>query len=307
MSNSPLIALTGATGFIGRRLVPALVAGGARVRALARAQQLDTPAVEWVAGDLAQPQALQRLVANADVVIHLAASVRGARWADFLAPNVEGVERLVSARASAASSSRLLHISSLAASAPELSYYAASKAAGESVALAAGATVLRPPAVYGPGDQELLPLLTGLAAGRGVIPGHSGRFSLIFVDDLVAAIRAAIDTPLADGAVFTVDDGQPAGYDWNTVIDTIAALRRAPVRPLRVPRSLLMTAAFLASETQRLLGRAPMLTPGKVRELFHPAWVCGHADFTARTGWLPQVSLAAGLRATLPALSTGGA
>jgi nucleoside-diphosphate-sugar epimerase len=70
---------------------------------------------------------------------------------------------------------------------------------------------------------------------------------------------------------------------------------------------VLSAAAFLASEAQRLVGRAPMLTPGKVRELFHPEWVCGHAEFSARTGWQPRVSLAAGLRATLPALSSGDA
>lgn len=305
MDITPLIALTGATGFIGRRLVPALRARGFRLRALARGSQPSVPGLEWVPGDLARIDALEQLCADADIIVHLAASVRGARWADFSAPNVDGVERLLNARARVAPGSRLLQISSLAARSPELSHYAASKAAGERLAQAAGATVLRPPAVYGPGDQELLPLLTGLARGRGVIPGHSGRFSLIFVDDLVAAIVTAIDTPLADCGVYPLDDGHPAGYDWNTIIETVAQLRRAPVRPLRIPRPVLSAAAFLASETQRLLGRAPMLTPGKVRELFHPEWVCGHTEFTARTGWQPRVSLAAGLRATLPALSSG--
>ena len=307
MHNTPLIALTGATGFIGRRLLPALLARGCRLRALARGPQSSLSGLEWVPGDLAQVNALEQLCADADIIVHLAASVRGARWEDFSAPNVDGVQHLLTARARVAPGSRLLQISSLAARSPELSHYAASKAAGERLAQAAGATVLRPPAVYGPGDQELLPLLIGLASGRGFIPGHAGRFSLIFVDDLVAAILSAIDTPLADGGVYPIDDGHPAGYDWNTIIETVATLRRAPVLPLRIPRSVLSAAAFLASEAQRLVGRAPMLTPGKVRELFHPEWVCGHAEFSARTGWQPRVSLAAGLRATLPALSSGDA
>ena len=307
MSHPAVIAITGATGFIGRRLAAALAAQGHPVRALTRRGGVVAAGIDWIPGDLSNLDALRQLCAGAAIVIHCAGAVRGATYDAFASVNVRGTEALLAARADVAPASRLLHISSLAAREPQLSHYAASKAAAERAVLAAGAraTLLRPPAVYGPGDTELEPLLRGLWSGRGIIPRHDGRFALIHVDDVVGAIAAWLGTPAADGHCYEIHDGTPDGYDWPAVIAVVAGLRGAPVRPIALPRPVLAAVAWVGSSAQRLIGRAPMLSPGKVRELYHPNWVCSNATFTARTGWQPRVSLAAGLAATLSVPADG--
>ncbi len=156
------IALTGATGFIGRRLCVTLAQDNHRVRALARnreaAARLLDPRTEILRGDLDSPEALRRLVRGCDAVIHLAGAVRGAKRQDFDAVNVAGTAQLLRAMDAVAAQVPLLFFSSLAAREPGLSHYARSKHLAEEL-LRAGTRerpclILRPPAVYGPGDRE---------------------------------------------------------------------------------------------------------------------------------------------------------
>ncbi|MGB5148263.1 MAG: NAD(P)-dependent oxidoreductase, partial [Porticoccaceae bacterium] len=173
---APLIAITGATGFIGSNLCFRLRASGFRVRALVRspgqAQSLVRAGVDIVPGDLTAPLALGQLLAGCAAVIHCAGTVRGRTLADFAPANVLGNRHLIQAIKMSDTPPRLLALSSLAAREPQLSPYAASKFAGEQVVTASGDTVawtiLRPPAVYGPGDRELLPLFRLMA--RGIAP-----------------------------------------------------------------------------------------------------------------------------------------
>src|SRR5690606_13017541 len=108
-----LIALTGATGFLGRRLIPALVVEGHRVRALTRRPQPPVDGVTWVMGALADAPALADLVAGTDAVVHAAAALRGACHADFDGPNRLGTQALTAA-AKAGAAGRFILISSLA-------------------------------------------------------------------------------------------------------------------------------------------------------------------------------------------------
>lgn len=295
------VAVTGATGFIGTRLCAALVAEGCAVRALTRGARPARAGVEWITGALTDPDVLARLVDGAEAVVHCAGAVRGHLPEDFHEANVAAPAALAAAMARHAPQARLLVMSSLAAREPGLSAYAASKRAGEAAATYAGVmvTVFRPPAVYGPGDRELRPLLDGLYRGLGFIPGHRGRFALIFVDDLVDAVLAWLARPAAVDGCFELDDGTTGGYDWDMVIDAVGRLRGRRVVALRIPRRLLGAVARVNGWLQGTLGRQPMLTAGKVRELYHPDWTCDGAPFARLTGWRPKVGLADGLRLTL--------
>ena len=156
------IALTGATGFIGRVLLNHLTHQGFYVKALYRpgssspGKTIDS--VEWIAGSLEDVGSLRTLVADVDVVIHCAGAVRGATLEHFKRINTAGVKQLVQS-AVAQGVPRFLLISSLAAREPSLSHYALSKKLGEDVLAECGGeiswSVLRPPAVYGPGDREM--------------------------------------------------------------------------------------------------------------------------------------------------------
>ncbi len=306
MTGTPELALTGATGFIGAALLAHLTGAGWSVRALYRPRggrlPPRLPGVEWLPGDLENQRALDALVAGTGAVIHCAGAVRGARRSDFDRVNAEGAGRVAQAAARLGRTPRFLLISSLAARMPGLSPYAASKWQGECAVKATSATmrwtVLRPPAVFGPGDRELLPLFRCIAKGFAPLPARiPGRFSLIYVDDLATAVLRWLEADTGYGQTFELDDGHPGGYDWDTVVSVAGRVLRegASVRRVPIPVPLLDLAAQVNLATARLLGYAPMLTPGKVREITHPDWLCDSRAFAFATGWRPIYALEPGL------------
>ncbi len=303
------VAVTGATGFIGRALVKALLDQGWEVRALRRAvRPLESPArpgLAWISGDLDDQDCLEHLTRGVRAVIHCAGAVRGRTQAQFDRVNVEGVRKMASAVLAQPCPPRLIALSSLAAREPALSHYAASKRGGEEVLLALGEKLewlaLRPPAVYGPGDRELLPLFQWMARGLALIPGsRQARFSLLYVDDLVRAILCGLEMPSGRSGVYELDDGRAGGYGWEDVVAAVASLRGARVRKCYLPSWALRGLAALNGQMARVAGYAPMLTPGKARELLHEDWVCHDTSpWRDACGWAPRISLSEGLRKTL--------
>lgn len=305
-SAHPVVALTGATGFIGTALRERLVAAGYRVRALYRprsGRKLQVVAgLQWIAGDLADHDALAALMDGAEAVVHCAGSVRGARRSDFDRVNETGVLDIVRAAEREAGCRRFLLLSSLAAREPQLSDYARSKWLGER-ALEANAgrlawAALRPPAVYGRGDREMLPVFQGMARGLAAIPGKGdGRLSLIHVADLVSAVLAWLDGDSESGHTYELDDGHEGGYDWDTLLTTASSVLRdnAPIRRLSIPIPCLRLVAGINLAAARIFGYAPMLTPGKVREITHADWVADGSALTQATGWRPLVGFERGL------------
>jgi nucleoside-diphosphate-sugar epimerase len=283
------------------------VANGCKLQALTRTtsdrSRLSGFNIDWVEGALEDVDSLRRLVRGADAVVHCAGAVRGATQAHFDRLNVDGVVRLVRAAVEQHPLPRFLLMSSLAAREPGLSHYAGSKRRGETALVEhAGKmpwVVLRPPAVYGPGDKETLPLWRWMARGFAFVPGSGKtRFSMIYVDDLAAAIQDCVLNEHLPQGVFELHDGHPKGYSWQDVIDTVTHLKSKSVRSIHMPVTGLRLLARLNLAAARVLGYAPMLTPGKIREFRHPDWVCDNATITRETGWTPGVSLAEGLKRT---------
>jgi nucleoside-diphosphate-sugar epimerase len=302
-----VVALTGATGFIGSVVARRLRCAGWTVRALIRPKPNGVchPHGEftWVEGDLADPGRLLPFVNGADAIVHCAGLVRGASRTQFNRVNVDGVAHLVRAASRAQPAPRFLLISSLAARQPHLSLYAASKRGGEEVLEAQGLrewAAFRPPAVYGPGDRELLPLLRWASRGMGFRVGRGERrFSLLYVEDLAEAVCRWLDFHPQRSSVYELDDGHEGGYTWDDVIDTIEDLCSRSVLRVNVPVAAVFLAAVLNGLAGRLFGHSPMLTRGKFREITHPDWCCNNGPITAECGWLPCVSLEEGLRRTL--------
>lgn len=303
-----VIALTGATGFIGSALARRLTKEGWGVRALYRSStppvHLTAASLEWIRGTLDDRDCLEGLVDDADVVIHCAGVLRGTTEADFYPANVEAVSRLASIAASRSPIPRFLLISSLAAREPNISPYAASKRMGEIVLSKVSDRLawaaLRPPAVYGPGDRALLPLLRLMLHGIAPIPGRrDARFSLLYVDDLAEAVVRWVAGDIRERGAFELDDGHPQGYTWREVVETFERLRGRWVVRVQVPESILNLVAGLNKMAAPVIGYSPMFTPGKVRELRHVNWVCDNAPFRRIVDWAPTVGLEEGLRLTL--------
>jgi nucleoside-diphosphate-sugar epimerase len=285
-----------------------LINAGYKIQALVRPtsnrNRLAGSGVQWIEGTLGDLDSLRCLVHNTDTVVHCAGAVRGNSETQFNQINVKGVADLVHAAVEQHPLPRFLLISSLAARQPHLSHHAASKRQGEKT-LAAEAgdmfwTALRPSAVYGPGDRELLPLFRWI--GRGIAPilgSKDARFSLLHVDDLVEAVRLWLEHGCPNKSVFEIHDGQPRGYSSDDVIAIIAQLKARRVMRLNIPQSLLRSLARLNLAVAKATGYKAMLTPGKARELLHPNWICDNAALSQEIGWKPRVGLEEGLRRTL--------
>jgi len=287
------LALTGATGFVGARLLDLALDQGHDVRALTRRPQPPRPGVSWVEGALDRADTLASLVEGSDAVIHVAGVINAADAAGFEAGNVAGTAAMLIA-AEAAGVARFVHVSSLSAREPQLSLYGASKARSEALVGASplSTAIVRPPAVYGPGDRETLELFRMAKRGLVVLP-PPGKLSLIHADDLAALLLALAESAAA--LLVEPDDGRPGGW---THVEFGRALGQAvgrDVRTLSAPRLVLR----LAAHGDRLVrGRKAKLTPDRAAYFCHPDWAVASERAAPADLWQPRIATEAGLAAT---------
>lgn len=291
----PPIAVTGATGFVGRRVV---ALAHRPIHALTRRPQPPQPGVEWVLGDLDDTHALERLCNGAAAVLHIAGVVNAADAAGFLAGNVTGTANVLAA---AAGVPRFVHVSSLAAREPGLSLYGASKAEGDALVQqrAGDWIIVRPPGVYGPGDAEMRDLFSLARFGLGLAPGGSNaRISLIHVDDLARALLAlAAGGPAHE--ILEIDDGS-GGYAHADHAAAIGrALGKAKVRMIPIGSGLIGTAAGIATRVAGWKGELPKLSRDRARYLAHPDWVASDGNARLAGIWQPQIGLDVGMADTV--------
>jgi nucleoside-diphosphate-sugar epimerase len=291
-----VIAVTGATGFLGQALLDGALGRGLEVRALTRRLQADRPGVTWVGGDLANREALAALCERAEAVIHVAGLVNTPDPAEFAEANVTGTLNVIAA-ARAAGVARLIFVSSLSAREPELSAYGASKARAEQLVMASSLdwTIVRPPTIYGPRDVDMFELFR--AAKWGVVPvPRIGRSSIIHADDLSALLLALVpggrNVSLRS---FEPDDGKPGGWSHDELARAIGwALGRRPF-VLRLTPAMMQWAA---RADLRLRGNKAKLTPDRVGYLTHPDWVVSSAAQVPTTLWETRIPTRDGLKAT---------
>jgi nucleoside-diphosphate-sugar epimerase len=268
---------------------------GHRVRALTRRDQDARECVEWVAGNLEDRDALERLVNESDAVIHVAGVINAPDAAAFEAGNVTGTLAMLAA-ATASGTRRFVHISSLAAREPKLSKYGASKARSEELVEGSGLdwVIVRPPAVYGPGDKETLELFKMARGGQIYMP-PKGRLSLIHVDDLARLLLAAATPDAPQKILIEPDDGRRGGWSHSEFGDALAKAVGVPARTISTPR-LLMS---VASRIDRLVRRGKAkLTPDRVAYFCHPDWVVSTGRASPAGFWQPEIATEAGLKQT---------
>jgi nucleoside-diphosphate-sugar epimerase len=289
------LAVTGGTGFVGSHLTDVALAAGHEVKALTRRAQEPRERVIWISGSLDDREALKALVEEADAVIHVAGVINAPDEAGFEQGNVTGTLAMLAA-ATAGGVRRFVHVSSLAAREPKLSLYGASKARAEELVESSGLdwAIVRPPAVYGPGDKETLELFKMAKRGLVLLP-PKGRVSLIHVDDLARLLLALTARGTPKRLVIEPDDGTPGGWSHK---DFAKALGQAVGRrnvALSAPRPLLRLAARIDRLVRR--GRAK-LTPDRAAYFSHPDWVVSSGRFPPPDLWHPRVETHEGLAAT---------
>src|SRR3989441_5507403 len=275
------VALTGATGFIGRHVSAHLVARGIDVIAVVRPESTHTaPAgVAVVRAPLAAP-ALREAFGGADSVVHLAGVLDAIESEIYTAVNVEGTRAV--AEATHAVGARLLHVSSLAAAGPAsaaapraeddppnpLTPYGRSKLASEEIVTQTPGlawTILRPAAVYGPGDRAMLPLFR--MANRGILPlvgRPNAAYTFVHVGDVVRAIDAAIDAYTPGDICFV---GHPQPVTGREILEAIGMAVGRPAGLGRLPRALALGAGARRDTAGRMTGRPLPLNRWRYCEL----------------------------------------
>jgi nucleoside-diphosphate-sugar epimerase len=289
------LAITGGTGFVGSHLIDAALAAGHEVKALTRREQPERDRLDWIAGSLDAREALERLVDEADAVIHVAGVISAPDRATFEKGNVGGTLAMLAA-ATACGVRRFVHVSSLAAREPRLSLYGASKAKAEELVFGSGLdwAIVRPPAVYGPGDKETLELFRMAKLGVMLMPPR-GHLSLIHAADLGRLLVALANPAAPEITLIEPDDGKPGGWSHREFAKALG--RGVGVRPaiFSAPGLFLRLAA---RADQWIRGPHARLTVDRAAYFSHRNWVVEPKRAAPRDLWRPQIPTEQGLSDT---------
>jgi len=293
-----ILAITGATGFVGSAVLAAALAEGHQVRALTRRPQAAQDGVTWIAGYLAKPEALADLCEGADAVIHVAGLTNTPDIAEFETANVGGTIAVIAAMR-AKNVKRLVFVSSLSAREPQLSAYGASKARAEQVVEASGLdwTTVRPPGVYGPRDIDYLDMFRTAKWGFVPLP-PGGASSIIHADDLARLLvtLAASNAAPTRKKVYEPDDGREGGWSHKELAQAIGcAVGKASVFAPHLPAGLLVAAA---AGDRFVRGDRAKLTADRVGYMCHPNWVSRSHHRPPPGIWQPRIAGEEGLKTT---------
>jgi len=309
--------VTGGTGFIGSHLIDHLLELDCHVRCLVRDPSrlgwLEGKSVELFHGDLESRETLEKGVRGTDAVFHLAGITAAGNQAEYNRVNAEGCRKLAEAALNSDEAPELfLYVSSQAAAGPgrtgctvdemtapePITAYGRSKLEGEKIlAVMEGLPliVVRPPAVYGARDKEILPLFK--LANRGISPifNAAAYLSLIHVSDLVKGIfKAAISGRLGE-TYFMANESPVKATDLPGIFS--GALGRG-VKGMRVPSVVLSAAASLSEVQGRLTRNLPVFNRDKVKELTAQDWVCSSRKAMDDFSFTTIVDVEDGFRAT---------
>ncbi|MBI4042754.1 MAG: NAD(P)-dependent oxidoreductase [Deltaproteobacteria bacterium] len=308
--------VSGASGFIGGFLAEQLVASGHQVSCLVRKssslQYLNSLLVETRPGSLEDPDSLCAAVRDVEVVYHLAGVTAESRSGDFARVNSQGTANLVNACLTAGKKlKKFVYVSSIAAAGPAmdrtplreehpprpLSLYGKSKLAGEEAAAAAShafsVTIVRPPAVYGPRDRDILTFFKLIHSGiKPILLGGERYFNLIFVKDLVEGIALSASKMEEGCEIYYLSEERP--YSWTEVMQTIESALGKRALPLPIPLFLLKTISHATHFISRWTGKSFPLTPDKVAEIEQRYWICDISKARNQLGFTAKTALEGG-------------
>ncbi len=292
-----IAAITGANGFIGRRLCERFRAAGWQVRAIVRR--------DFKAG------AVTELVRGADVVIHAAGATRAPTVEALRESNVELTRRVVEA-ANASGAARLVFISSQAAAGPAadrrspsvessmpapIEPYGRSKLDAEELVARNCSppwVIVRPAAVYGPGDRDFLAVFRLARRGIAIHPANRRQWvSMVHVDDLADSIATCAGEPRAIRQTMFIANDEPVRWSELFRVAARAAGRTSPelAVDIELPRALVRASALVGDAYARVTGVAGLLTTRKVALSRPPFWICSNSRAKQLLGFEPRVEL----------------
>jgi nucleoside-diphosphate-sugar epimerase len=320
-----IVAVTGASGFIGSHLTAELAARGYAVRAVVRAGNGGRttgdgrPTTDWISVDYADDAALDRAFAGVDIVFHAAGATRAPTRLDLEAANVELTRRVFAAfqRTSGTAARRFVFVSSQAAAGPAtaldspireddppkpIEAYGETKLAAEQ-AIAADAhdalwTVIRPAAVYGPRDRDFLQLFRLARLGVALHPGNREHWvSIVHVRDLVDGMIAAATTTCAAGRTYYVANDEPVQWRELFRVGAAAAGRQLGI-DVELPHAIVALGAQLGDVVSRATGSTTLLGTEKLALSRPRYWLCSTERAKRDFGFRATTPIADGFATT---------
>jgi nucleoside-diphosphate-sugar epimerase len=315
------ILVTGASGFLGRRLVQRLSVEGCSVRALVRPSSnlrgIETPGTEIALGDMADYASIERATMGVDVVVHAAAGTRGDETESYVS-TVQGTRNVLTA-CGIGRIKKLIYISScsvygiagchdaqviteespLEISPEKRGRYSAAKQQAEALVTESLGTaafpivVLRPGTLYGPGGTLYSPMMGARFSRRLFVVFGDGTHALplLHVDNLVDAVVSCITSSAADNQIFNVLDQETVSK--NDYVDRVMKPLYPDALFVRLPIPLLLILTRLQERVATLIGRAPLLTAYRLISSQKPVRYSA-AKLGARLGWRPPVTFRQG-------------
>lgn len=314
------IFVTGANGFVGSFLVESLLKEGAIVKCLVRKsgnlRWLKDLQINYIFGDITEPESLKGALKDIDYVFHIAALKHSVKKMDYLRVNLQGTENLLEAvKKESGNLKKFIFLSSMAVmgysgkakplceqdACRPLTFYGESKMKAEKAVLAYKnefpVTILRPPAVYGPKDEDVYAMFKAVKMGiRPVFGLGKKHISMIYVSDLVEALLLSALTPKADGKTYIIAEDRC--YSWKEIQDTLVAILKVKAVTVKIPKAVLFTAAFFAELFSKTTGVNLLLTTQKVKEMTGD-WVCDISLAKKDLGFKPDYCLEKGLKETV--------
>lgn len=310
--------VTGGTGFIGSHLVDRLLQNqNDEIFCLVRSNDkwLQDKDVTRIKGNLHDLPALRKGMEHADVVYHIAGVVKAPDQKTFDQGNVSATENILRL-AMKLNVPKLVILSSLAACGPSFTralteedplmpvtmYGESKKRMEEMIALVAddsiSVSVIRPPAVYGPREEQIFNVFQ--MASWGLFPiiddGRNSRVSLIHVSDLVDGILLA--AAQNDSGVETYFISSEELYSWEQIRQATAEVMEKKLYALRVSPRLIEVLGNLLETGASLIGRYPVINREKAREL-GMQWTCSVEKAKKRLGFRQKTDLSKGLAETI--------
>ena len=319
------ILVTGAAGFLGRRLVHRLVSDGQRIRVFVRRdvpEWKESPLIDIVEGDLGDPQVVEHALQGVSLVFHLGAAMKGSS-ADFERGTIWGTRNIVEAcvrhrvqRLVSVSSMTVLdhaghdHLTPINEASPlephpELrGFYTQAKLEAEQVVRSAvdqhqlQAVILRPGQIFGPGAEHIAPPgVIGVGRRWFVIGNGRRRLPLVYVDDVVDALIRAANTHRS-GLYNIVDKAE---VDQRAYLAAVRYCIKGTVSIYYVPEWIMFSAGWLCELVQRVAKQGMPFSRYRVRSI-HPLHPVDTTAASAELGWSPRI----GVMGALKAMNNGG-
>jgi nucleoside-diphosphate-sugar epimerase len=313
--------VTGATGFVGSHLVDRLLSMNYEVFCLKRKTSnmrwLEGKNVNLVEGDLFDNNVLGDVIKKVDFVFHVAGVVKSKNKDGFFKGNVEATKNLIEiANKVNPNLKRFVYISSLAACGPNpddkpltedyiprpVTTYGISKRAAEKEILKfrdkLPVTIVRPPAIYGPRDAEILIYFQTYKKGLNSIIGFDKKYlSLVYVEDFVTGIILAAKSEIKSGSIFFIsDDGE---YNWNEIGVVTSKLLNKKSFKIRIPHFVVYTVGSFAQMFSIFSKNAATLNIEKCFDITRKKWVCSNEKAKSELGFRPEYNLERGFKKTI--------